>query len=179
MKAFSLLTALNFALLSCVCFLHCRAVEAAPGPSGLAEPDSLVVEKHAVPDSLLQVIVGASVRRVASISVVTDSSILVSRKRSLSVADGELFKFLLLEKANFRCDDTLFGRFMPSVIVLMKSGGRKWKASFDFGLGKWALTDLKSRQEWTFDLRSKELLRWAWLQFPEDYLLKTLYLSQE
>lgn len=177
MKTFSLFSALNLVLLSCACFLHGRAVEA--GPSGLVEPDSLAVEQQAMPDSLLQVIAGATVKRVTSLGVDADSSVLISRKKSLSAAEGELFKFLLLDKANFQGDDTLFGRFMPSVTVLMKSEGRKWKASFDFGLGKWALTDMKSGQECMFDLHSKDLLRWAWLQFPEDYLLKTLYLSQE
>ena len=109
----------------------------------------------AIPDSLLEVIAGASVRRIASIGYPADSSALVSRKKSLSAAQGEQFKFLLLDKSNFRSNDTVFGRFMPSVVVTMKSGGRRVLVSLDFGLGKWALTDAKSGQEWMFDLRSE------------------------
>ena len=178
MKAYSLFLAMNLAFLSCACLLHCRAVETGPS-AGLAAPDTLVVEQQTVSDSLLQLIAGASVRRAVTTGFDSDSKTLVSQKKSLSKSSREQFKFLLSDKANFKSDDTVFGQFMPSVSVRMKSKGRKLKISLDFGLGKWSLTDLKTGQEWQYDLRSKELLRWAWLQFPDDNLLKTLYLSQE
>lgn len=178
MKAYSLFLAMNLAFLSCACLLHCRAVETGPS-AGLAAPDTLVVEQQTVSDSLLQLIAGASVRRAVTTGFDSDSKTLVSQKKSLSKSSREQFKFLLSDKANFKSDDTVFGQFMPSVSVTMKSKGRKLKVSLDFGLEKWSLTDLKTGQEWQYDLRSKELLRWAWLQFPDDNLLKTLYLSQE
>lgn len=165
-----------FGILCCTCLFHCRAVEAGPAEC-CACRDSLAMDP-AVRDSLIQVIAGASVKRISTVGYDADTTAWASRKKALSAADKERFQFLLLDKSNFQSDVTVFGRFMPSVRVTMKSGGRKLLVSLDFGLSKWSLTDLKSGEEWRFDLRSEELLRWAWLQFPDDLLLKTLYLSQ-
>ena len=119
---------MNLAFLSCACLLHCRAVETGPS-AGLAAPDTLVVEQQTVSDSLLQLIAGASVRRAVTTGFDSDSKTLVSQKKSLSKSSREQFKFLLSDKANFKSDDTVFGQFMPSVSVTMKSKGRKLKIS--------------------------------------------------
>ena len=111
---------MNLAFLSCACLLHCRAVETGPS-AGLAAPDTLVVEQQTVSDSLLQLIAGASVRRAVTTGFDSDSKTLVSQKKSLSKSSREQFKFLLSDKANFKSDDTVFGQFMPSVSVTMKS----------------------------------------------------------
>lgn len=100
----------------------------------------------------------------------TDDSLSVN----LSKRDMKAMKKYVLDSKNQESKDTVLGVFVPSVCFDFKYKDALCRVQFDFGLGKWSITDVMGNQLYLFNCKGQEAFDTALSLFPDNQLLLKL-----
>lgn len=98
----------------------------------------------------------------------------------LNEQESAIVAFLFSNPDNYVSNNVVFGVFNPSISVTFEGNDSTYKAYFDFGLGKWSLSNNNSDEElFKYDLKSKEILRCCNMLFPDDEFHKFLLTNNQ
>lgn len=125
--------------------------------------------RKAVGDSVSKIIL-----RAHRIEIFTDSC----SARRLDRDGRTIVKYLIADSCNLSSDMKVYGEFVPYLTVKFKRFKKVVVALYDFRLHKWMLKDADGKLLCRYDLKSAEILRFAFLTLPQDKYLNELIKEQ-
>ena len=138
--------------------------------SGLKN-DSIV--RQAVGDSIFTFISKAKIVEMSLLTAPQDS-LAKSESIKLNRSERGILGFVLCDIRNFQSNDTVYGKFQPTLRITYKRKMQICILNFDMGLGKWNICDKNGVELRRYDLEAYNLLRFACMMFPEDEFINEL-----
>lgn len=135
------------------------------------QTDSMV--RQAVGDSIFTLITQAQ-RVEVSLVPASQDSLTNHQSIKLDRSEREILNFVLSDIRNFQSDDTVYGKFQPTLRITYKRKKQTCILNFDLGLRKWNICSPNGTEWKRFDLEPYNLLRFTYILFPKDEFINEL-----
>lgn len=146
-----------------------------PVPVSQSQTQTDSIMRAAVGDSIYKIITEAKKVKAEEIMLSNDTTQTV-KKAAVDVKAKfvPLVQFVLTDPKIYHGNLATYGNFMPCFKLTFKRKKGICILYFDFGLKKWNVCDETGKQIKMFDLSSDDMLRLAYMLFPENDLYKNL-----
>lgn len=128
-----------------------------------------VMLQKAVGDSIANIILKAT-----QVEISTDSCASIK----LNADERAVVKYLIADTCNYSSDAKVFGEFIPYLCVQFKHRKRVVIALYDFRLHKWMIKGANEKLLRMYDLKSTDILRFAFIALPKDKYLNEFIKEQ-
>lgn len=130
--------------------------------------------RNAVNDSVYAILMDGKIK-----SMQIDNNGKYSEMKYLAREDCHLLRFLITDPNLYLGDAKVYGKIMPCIrFEFQKAKNEIVYVNFDFGLGKWMLTNMSGEILYRSSLSTYDILRFCHELYPQNELIKNQYNSK-